>query len=72
MQHLVVSDEQARLIAQTSEGIEIRDRDGNHLGYVAHGFCDADITLANERKASDEPRHSTREVLDHLRSLERK
>jgi len=72
MQHLVVSDEQARIISQSSEGLEIRDRTGRHLGYVAHGFSAEDIAIAKERMASDEPRHTTREVLDHLRSLEQK
>ena len=71
MQHLIVSDEQARIISQSSEGIEIRDRNGKYLGYVAHGFSDEDITIAKDRMASDEPRHTTREVLNHLRSLER-
>ena len=71
MQHLIVSDEQARIISQSSEGIEIRDRNGKCLGYVAHGFSDEDITIAKDRMASDEPRHTTREVLNHLRSLER-
>ena len=70
MQHLVLSDEQARIVSQSSEGIEIRDRNGKHLGYVAHGFSDEDIAIAKQRMASDEPRHTTREVLDHLRSLE--
>ena len=70
MQHLVVNDEQARIISQSSEGIEIRDRNGKHLGYVAHGFSDEDIAIAKERMASDEPRHTTREVQEHLRSLE--
>ena len=70
MQHLVVSDEQARIISQTDSEIEIRDRNGKHLGYVAHGFSDEEIAIAKERMASDEPRHTTREVLDHLRSLE--
>ena len=70
MRHLVVSDEQARIISQSNEGVEIRDRHGVHLGYVAHGFSDEDIAIAKERMTSDEPRHTTRDVLDHLRSLE--
>ena len=70
MQHLVVSDEQARIISQTSEGIEIRDRNGKHLECVAHGFSEEDIAIAKERMTLDEPRHTTHEVLDLLRSRE--
>lgn len=71
MSHIIVDDIQARLIMEADGTIEIRDRHGNHLGYVAHGFSAEDIAVARERLASDEPRYSTREVLEHLRSLEK-
>jgi hypothetical protein len=69
MRHIVVDDDQARMIAEASEGIEIRDRQGNHLGFVAHGFTDDDIAIAKQRLASDERRYTTKEVMDHLDSL---
>lgn len=72
MTHIVVDDEQARVISESAESIEIRDRNGRHLGYVAHGFTDEDVAIAKQRKESDEPRYTTRQVLDHLRSLEPK
>ncbi len=72
MPHIVVDDEQARIISQSDESIEIRDRSGKHLGYVAHGFTDEDIAIAKERMTSDEPRYTTQEVLDHIQSLEQK
>ena len=72
MEHIVVNDQQAKLISESTEGVEIRDARGGHLGYVAHGFSDEDIAIARKRMASDEPRFTTREVLDHLQSLERK
>ena len=34
MSHIVVDDEQARIISESAESIEIRDRSGKHLGYV--------------------------------------
>ena len=71
MPHITVDDTQARLIMEAERTIEIRDRHGNHLGYVAHGFSAEDIAVARQRFASDEPRYSTREVLEHLRSLEK-
>jgi hypothetical protein len=74
MQHLVVDDQQAKLISEAGESIEIRDLQGRLLGYVAqvaHGFTDEDIAIAKARLASNEARYTTREVLDHLQSLER-
>jgi hypothetical protein len=71
MPHIIVDDEQAELIAKSANPLEIRDRQGRYLGYVAHGFSDEDFALAKKRLASDEPRLTTRQVLDHLRSLER-
>ena len=70
MPHIVVDDDQAKMISQSTESIEIRDRSGKHLGYVAHGFTEEDIAIAKQRMASDEPRYPTEQVLDHLRSLE--
>jgi hypothetical protein len=72
MQHIVVNDQQAKLISEATESVEIRDARGGHLGYVAHRFNDADIAIAKQRLASDEPRYTTQEVLDHLRSLDSK
>lgn len=70
MPHIVVDDDQARIISESTGNIEIRDRTGKHLGSVAHDFTDEDIAIARERQASDEPRYSTREVLEHIQSLE--
>ncbi len=72
MEQIVVSDQQARLIAEATESIEIRDAKGSHLGYVAHGFTEEDIAIAKQRSASVQPRYTTAQVLDHLRSLDRK
>jgi hypothetical protein len=72
MPHIIVDDEQARIILQSAENIEIRDRNGKHLGYVARGFTDEDIAIARKRMASDQPRYTTQQVLDHIRSLEQK
>lgn len=66
MPHIVVDDEQAKIIAETTDGIEIRDRNGRHLGYVAHGFTDEDVFIAKRRMNSDEPRYTTQEVIHSL------
>ena len=56
MQHIVVNDQQAKLISEATESVEIRDAQGGHLGYVAHGFTDEDVAIAKKRMGSDEPR----------------
>lgn len=70
MLHIIVDDDQARLISQAAESIEIRDRGGKHLGYVAHEFTDDDIAVAKQRMTSGEARYTTQQVLDYLGSLE--
>mgnify|MGYP003396285358 CR=1 FL=1 len=71
MTYIVLDDEQARLVAETPDSIELRDRTGQHLGYVAHGFTPEDIAIAKQRQASGEPCWTTQEVLEHLHSLEK-
>ncbi len=70
MIYIIVDDEQARLISETSQGVEIRDKQGNHLGFVAHGFSIEELSLAKSRLGSTQARYTTQEVLDHLRALE--
>ena len=72
MPHIVVDDQQAKIISESAGSIEIRDRSGRQLGYVAHGFTEEDVAVAKQRMASDEPRYTTRQVLDHIESLEQK
>ncbi|MBW3600303.1 MAG: hypothetical protein KY475_23925 [Planctomycetes bacterium] len=70
MNHIVVDDEAARTIAESSEGVEIRDRSGRPLGYVAPLVSEEEIAIALKRRDSDEPRYTTAEVKVYLRSLE--
>jgi hypothetical protein len=69
MRHIVVDDQQAKIITEATEAIEIRDSQGRHLGYVVHWFSDEGIAIAKERHASDGPYFTTQEVLDNRRSL---
>jgi hypothetical protein len=70
MPHIVLEDQQARIVSETGGRVEVRDREGRHLGFVTHGFTEAEIQEAKRRIASDEPRYSTAKVLQHLESLE--
>ena len=71
MSYIILDEAQARVIAQAKGAVEIREHAGKHLGYVAHGFTDDDIWLAQERAASSAPRFTTAEVLNRLSVLER-
>lgn len=71
MPHITVDEEQARLIAQTPENVEIRDRSGRYLGRITHGFTQEDIAIALRRRASNKPRYTTEQVLERLQALER-
>jgi hypothetical protein len=70
MSHIVVDEAQAKIISESSGNIEIRDRHGKHLGFVAHGFTDEDLAIAKNRLLSTEPRYTTSDVLRRLESLE--
>ena len=66
MPHIVVNQEQAKMISESPECIEIRDQSGKHLGYVTPGFSEEDIAIAKQRMVSDQPRYTTQDVLGHL------
>jgi hypothetical protein len=70
MPHIVV-DEQAKIIRESDDRIEVRDQSGNRLGYLDRGFSDEDIATAKRRMESDETRFTTQQVLDHIQSLNR-
>lgn len=69
MIHIVVDDQQAKLISESNQYVEIRDPHGKHLGFVAHRFTEDDLALAKERFDSDQPRLTTEQMLSRLRSL---
>lgn len=70
MPQIIVNDQQAKLILEAREAIAIFDQQGRQLGYVGHGFTQEDVAIAQHRLNSNEPRYTTQQVLDHLRSLE--
>ncbi len=70
MVQIVVTPDQARVIAGSTEKIEFVDAEGNRLGFFTRPVSSEEIAIARQRAASDEPRRSTQEVLDRLQSLE--
>ena len=69
MVELVVTAEQAKLLAEANESVEIVDGKGNRLGFFARRFSDREIAMAPCRAAEALPGHSTAEVLERLASL---
>jgi hypothetical protein len=69
MQHIVVHDEQAKLIAEATETVEIRDRRGKHLGYVGRGASPELIALVRQRIEADASHYTTAEILERLRAM---
>jgi hypothetical protein len=70
MAHIILNDEQARVVASALHAVQVRDGKGNVLGYIPPIWTEEDIAEAKRRLASEEPRYTTAQVLEHLRSLE--
>jgi hypothetical protein len=73
MVQLILNDDQARVIRESVEPVEIVDRTGNRIGILkrGHQWTPEELAEAERRARSDGPWYSTQEVLDHLNSLER-
>ena len=71
MTDLVLNSEQVKTIRNANLGVQVVDGEGNILGFVVNAFFSASEIAEMERAFdSDEPRYTTQEVLQHLRSLE--
>ena len=69
MPHITIDDAQAKVIAQSEGTIEVRDSAGNRVGYFTHAFSAEDILIARQRLQANEPKLTTRELLEYLPSL---
>ena len=70
MSQIIVSDDQVQTIHTATESVEIRDRHGNLVGYVARPPSADETAEATRRLESDGPWDTTKEVLDSLKSME--
>jgi hypothetical protein len=70
MSQIVLSDDQARTVRTATGPIEVRDRQGDLLGYVSPPPSDAEVAEARRRLVSNGPWYTTGQVIDHLKSLE--
>jgi hypothetical protein len=72
MPHIVLSEEQAKVVASALQPIQVRDAKGTVLGVIPSIWTEEDIAEAKRRLASNGPWYTTEQVLAHLRSLETK
>lgn len=70
MVELVLTAEQARLLAEAQESVELVDAQGNRLGFFARRFSDVDIETALQRAAMNQSGRPTADVLQGLRALQ--
>lgn len=69
MTFIVLDEQQARILSDSRGVVGLRDKDGKYLGFAGRGFTDEDVEIARRRLASEGPRYTTAEVLDHLERL---
>jgi hypothetical protein len=80
MSQIILTPEQAGILADADFPIAIRHPDGTTVAYLTRAgklysgsgpeFSNTEIAAAEEALKSNGPWYSTQEVLDHLRSLE--
>lgn len=70
MSHIVLNDEQAKVVAAALQPLPVRDGNGNLLGFFSLIGTQEDIAHAKQVLAAREPGHTTEQVLQRLRSLE--
>lgn len=71
MPEIILSEEQAALLAQAGQTLRVRDPRGRLIGFLEPAPSEEEIARAKERMKLDEPEYTTAEVLEYLRSLER-
>ncbi len=66
MLRIVVTEEQARQLAESLEPLEVVDEQGHRIGYFAQPFSEAEIAEAKRRSKAEKGGRTTAEVLEHL------
>ncbi|HET6883876.1 MAG TPA: hypothetical protein VFI31_27225 [Pirellulales bacterium] len=72
MPQITVTAEQARLIANAQDGVEVCDSAGRVLGHVGPPVPPEEIEIAKARMNWPGPWYTTEQVLAHLDSLDEK
>jgi hypothetical protein len=73
MPEIALNDEQSKIVAGAEHPLVVRDSHGEIVGVLtpSSDFTPEEIDEAKRDLASNQPRYTTAQVLEHLRSLER-
>lgn len=72
MSHIVLDERQAALLAQSDRPLQALDAQGRLVGFIEPAPSEAEIARAKGRLVLDEPEYTTDEVIQYLRSLEKR
>jgi hypothetical protein len=72
MLQIVLTDEQAKVVATALKPVQVCDGQNNVLGWINPVWTEGDIAKAKKILASDKPWHTTEQVKAKLRALEQK
>ncbi len=70
MVQVVATADQAKVLAESTDCVEIVDANGKRLGTVLRSPSDEDMRIAKGRNAGDGKRYTTEEVVSLLCSLD--
>lgn len=72
MNHLVLNDEQMKVLSEAKKQVEVRDGGGRLVGYLQFvGFTEAEVEAAKRRADSPGPWYTGDQVQARLQALER-
>ena len=71
MTQLILTEEQTQVAAAALQPLPVRDTKGNVVGTFSPIWTAEDIAEAKRRLGSAEPRYTTAQVLDYLKSLKK-
>jgi hypothetical protein len=69
MPHIVLSEEQAEVVACAVEPVEVRDSRGKVVATIDRSHSPWDVAEAKRRLASDQPRFTSAQVREHMNRL---
>jgi hypothetical protein len=69
MERIDLTPEQSAKLMNAPRPVAIHDSQGNLIAVVRPTFTDADVAEAERALASDQPRYTFQQVMEHLRSI---
>jgi hypothetical protein len=70
MPHIILNEEQLKVVSSSEEAVEIRDPKGNVLAHIPPRLTQAEFEEIKRRLASNQRRFSSQQVKEHFQALE--